>query len=213
MHQQFATLPKQHQTMILVHRAMVRDLDRVARSAGKLETNPDVQQMRALRKYTDRLLDAIEHHHTGEDEILWPLLRARGADRTALALMNEEHEELADLLAATRTAAGQLGTNPSAAGLLAMAAEETRVLLASHAAAEEAELLGRLAPHLTDEVWEIHAKGMLRSAERWTYTFMPPWLASVAAPEERSGVPAPLIATLTRSSLRRRQRAAFADCL
>ena len=88
------------------------------------------------------------------------------------------------------------------------AASGTHGLLTVHARYEEQELPGRLAPQLTGQVWTIYQE-MRRTAARWPRTFISPWLASVAAPDEGGGVPAPLIARPAAGALLRARRAAF----
>ncbi|AKG43027.1 hemerythrin domain-containing protein [Streptomyces xiamenensis] len=198
-------------TMVLAHRAMLRDLDRIARTATALAKTPDPDRTRALVAYARRLTELIHHHHEGEDEVLWPVLRERGADEEALSLLQEEHAALEGKLAAFGEAIEALSPDGTGAEALADAATAVRELLAVHTADEERELAGRLAPALNAKVWARFEKSMVTSAARWTLTFMPPWLASVAEPSERAGIPARPVAALMRGSLERRQRSAFGD--
>ncbi|MGP4111435.1 hemerythrin domain-containing protein [Streptomyces sp. 4N509B] len=204
-----SALPKPHQTMILAHRAMVRDLDRIARTAAELAERPDAERVRALRAYGLRIAEIIHHHHEGEDDILWPALKERGADEEALELMQREHADLHRGLDEMRESLEALGEDAAGAGALEKAARATHDLLREHAADEERELAGRLAPALDAAVWKQFERGMVKSAARWTLSFMPPWLASVAGEDERGGVPAPPVARLMRGRLRRQQEAAF----
>ncbi|OEJ98200.1 hypothetical protein J116_018900 [Streptomyces thermolilacinus SPC6] len=205
--------------MLLAHRAMVRDLGRVARSAEQLAHSPDPGRAAALRGYVDRLFQVIEHHHEGEDEFLWPRLRRLGADEEALTLMTTEHAELAKLLHDWHAASTRLGTDAgassdagagAAAGLAGLT-EGVRDQLSRHAADEERELSGRLAPVLDAAVWKGFSAHMRRTAPGWTLTFMPAWLASVAGPDERAGVPARPVAALFRGRLEKQRRAAFGE--
>ncbi len=206
-----AGLPRQHQTMLLSHRAMTQDLDRIARTAARLEHHYDREREGHLRAYTEKLLVSIEHHHIGEDTFLWPALAEAGADPEALALMTAEHGDLAQLLAELHTALAQPLDRPAAARGLAEAARATHTLLAEHAADEERELLGRLGPFLTDEVWTTYQQGMFRTAQEWAFGFIAPWLASVAGPAEAGGLPpAPNLADLLQD-FRRQQQAAFGE--
>ncbi|MEU2183485.1 hemerythrin domain-containing protein [Streptomyces thermolilacinus] len=212
-----APLLPAHRTMLLAHRAMVRDLGRVARSAEQLAHSPDPGRAAALRGYVDRLFQVIEHHHEGEDEFLWPRLRRLGADEEALTLMTTEHAELAKLLHDWHAASTRLGTDAGAgagagtAAELAALTEGVRDQLSRHAADEERELSGRLAPVLDAAVWKGFSAHMRRTAPGWTLTFMPAWLASVAGPDERAGVPARPVAALFRGRLEKQQRAAFGE--
>ncbi|MGW0903839.1 hemerythrin domain-containing protein [Streptomyces sp. NPDC002853] len=211
MTESIAHLPSGHQTMLLAHRAMVRDLDRVARSAEQLARTPDAAQAAALRDYVDKLFQVIEHHHEGEDDFLWPRLRELGADQEALALMTAEHEELAKVLHTWHETSKRLGTDPAAATELAKRTEEVREQLAGHAGDEERELLGRLAPALGKQIWKGFATHMRKTAPGWTLRFMPAWLLSVAEPGEQGGVAAAPIGKLFSGWLEKRQRAAFGD--
>ncbi|MBW1602231.1 hemerythrin domain-containing protein [Streptomyces sp. JJ66] len=197
--------------MILAHRAMLRDLDRVSRTAADLAERPGDGRVPHLTRYAGRICELIAHHHEGEDEILWPALHERGADAEALELLQTEHAELEARQARLVRAVAGLRGGADSARELEKAARATHELLGTHTADEERELVGRLAPHLDAALWKNFERGMVRSAPKWTLSFMPPWLASVAEPEERAGVPARPVARLMRGSLRRRHRAAFGD--
>lgn len=93
-----ASLPRGHQTVLLAHRAMIGDLDRIQRTTTELADAPNEARASALSAYAGKLAYVIHHHHEGEDEFLWPRLRAAGADPEALATLTAEHAELADLL-------------------------------------------------------------------------------------------------------------------
>lgn len=211
MSQSFATLHSAHQTMLLAHRAMVRDLDRVARTAEQLAKSPNPEQAVALREYVDKLFQLIEHHHEGEDEFLWPRLRKLGADEEALTLMTTEHDELSKVLHSWHDVSRRLGTALGVEAEFAKLTEGVREQLAKHAGDEERELSGRLAPVLGKQIWKGFATHMRKTAPSWTLKFMPAWLSSVAGPNERGGVPAPPVAALFRGWLEKRQRAAFGE--
>ncbi|MEU4996433.1 hemerythrin domain-containing protein [Streptomyces sp. NPDC021622] len=209
--QPIASLPKGHQTMVLAHRAMVRDLDRIASSADGLTRSADPARAAALRDYSDKIYQVIEHHHEGEDTFLWPRLRELGADESALALMVTEHEELSEVLHAWHRACERLDTDSEAAAEVAKRTAEVRDHLSRHTADEEQELLGRLAPALGDRLWKQYGTHMRKTAPGWTLRFMPAWLASVAGPEDKGGVPAPPVALLFRGWLQKTQQAAFGE--
>lgn len=203
------TLPKAHRTMILAHRAMLTDLDRIARTAAALAERPDAERTRHLTAYAAKIVELIEHHHQGEDDILWPVLRERGADPAALELLAEEHHVLEDRMAELSAAIQGLRPDGRGAPELEKAARAAHDLLRVHTADEERELVGRLAPALDAALWKRFERDMVKSAGKWTLGFMPPWLASVADDTERSGVPAPPVARLMRGRLARQQEAAF----
>jgi hemerythrin-like domain-containing protein len=197
--------------MLLAHRAMVRDLDRIGRTADQLAASPDPARTAALKSYAERIYAIIEHHHRGEDEMLWPKLRAGGAGEDVLALMAGEHEQLNAALHAWHSAIGALGADGTGATELSARTGEVRELLVQHTSDEERELLDRLAPALTEQIWKKFEMGMVRTAPLWTLRFMPPWLSSVAEPSERGGVPAPPMVKMFSGWLERKQREAFGD--
>lgn len=196
--------------MVVVHRAMARDLQQITDAAGELSERPDDQRTAALLRYTDRLLQLIEHHHEGEDEVLWPMLRERGAPAEALDLMTSEHHELADLLHELQELVGSAKTDPVLLAEIAEKMGQLRQLLVVHTADEERELNGRLKPALSEKVWNVFQRRMLKSAPKWTLSFMPPWMASAATtPQEHKALPAAPVAWLMRGWLRRQREAAF----
>lgn len=210
MNQPSKTLPRAHVTMLLAHRAMVRDLDRIARTADQLSRTPDPARAAALKAYAERIFVIMEHHHRGEDTLLWPRLREAGADAEVLALMTGEHEALIKAVHAWHQAIKGFTPDGGAAELVQRTGD-VRELLVSHTSDEERELLDRLAPVLTEQLWKRFERGMVTSAPMWTLRFMPPWLSSVAEPSERVGVPAPPMVSMFRGWLERTQRAAFGD--
>lgn len=202
-------LPPAHLTMLLAHRAMVHDLARLATAADELARTPEAARVSALQQYVERVHYVIEHHHGGEDAYLWPLLRERGGDPEALALLDAEHEELGKALHLWHEAALRLDGDPATAVDLAARTREVHEKLAAHAADEERELTGRLAPVLDAVAWKGFATHMRRTAAGWTIRFMPAWLAAVAEPHERAGIPARPLARLFTPALLRAQRAVF----
>jgi hypothetical protein len=185
-------LTRGHLTMIVAHRAMVRDLALIAEAA---RSNPDSTRTRALFSYSARLLELIDHHHTGEDDVLWPLLKSRGAPEESLDSLQAEHAELHGVLERLR-AATELPE-------LAAAATAAQDVLAGHTEAEERALAGALAPALDAAAWRTFERAMLRSAPRWSLGFMPGWLASAATDEERRGLPGAAVARLIRGKVLR----------
>lgn len=203
-------------TMRLVHRATLRDLRRVGTRARQRAASPDPSATAAWVEYSQRLLQVLEHHHQGEDEMLWPALAERGADGAALRQLTSEHHDIETLLQDLGEVLAGTGAQPTDSARLtqtAELAEQLTEVLANHCQHEEELLAGVLAPSLDKTLWDRFAKHMLQTAPRWTLTFMPPWMDSVAEAEERSKVPARPIAFLFRGRLRRQQQRAFADSL
>ncbi|MBA0053327.1 hemerythrin domain-containing protein [Streptomyces sp. AJS327] len=195
--------------MILAHRAMLCDLSRIADTAGSLTQRPVPGRPSGLQAYGLRITEIIEHHHQGEDDIIWPELSRRGADAEALALLQKEHDDLQRHQTDLHDALKALTEDGGGAEAVEKAARATHDALGTHTRDEERELTGRLAPALDADLWKRFEGGMVKSAARWTLWFMPPWLSSVAGPGEEGGIPARPMAALMAGRLRRHREAAF----
>ncbi|MGW5556946.1 hemerythrin domain-containing protein [Micromonospora sp. NPDC003944] len=196
--------------MVIVHRAMARDLQQISDAARQLSQRPDDRRTAALIQYADRVIQLIDHHHEGEDDVLWPMLRDRGAPAEALDLMASEHHELAELLHQLQKLIGSAGDGPAVLAEIADKTAALRQLLVVHTADEERELNDRLKPALGEKEWGVFQRHMVTSAPKWTLWFMPPWMATAATtPQERKALPAAPVAWLMRGRLRRQREAAF----
>lgn len=65
---------------------------------GLLRTVPagDVDRAAVLTGFLDELLDGLHHHHTAEDDYLWPLLLQRITADAAMMLRMEEQQWAAE---------------------------------------------------------------------------------------------------------------------
>jgi hypothetical protein len=64
----------------LFHDALRRDLDRMIRALTMAPARPTSQRT-AFAEHVTLVLDLLHHHHTGEDQGLWPLVRRRAGPR------------------------------------------------------------------------------------------------------------------------------------
>ncbi|MEU1477001.1 hemerythrin domain-containing protein [Streptomyces sp. NPDC005760] len=145
--------------MVVVHRVFRREsalLPRMVRAV------PDGASERAARvaAYLDDYVSGLHHHHSLEDELIWPLLRARSAaaeDEVLVARMEEQHGRIDRTLAAVAQWAPQWRRSAdSVAGQeLALALEEHRLALLDHLDDEERLVLPLVAEHLTVEEWDL----------------------------------------------------------
>jgi Hemerythrin HHE cation binding domain len=169
--------------MYVLHDAFRRDLD------AMLAT---VASPAAVRARWTVFRDQLDFHHTAEDQVMWPPVRARLAgDPDGLALMEtmeDEHRQIDPLLAAVDDAladrAGQAG--------LADALTRLRTTLASHLAHEETDALPLITGVMTTAgvaaIFKQFARiGGLRSGlKRGAVMF--PWALSGASPQTQAQV-------------------------
>lgn len=135
--------------MHALHDAFRRDLDTLTRAAAVLGTDPGAQER--IRVGWTMLADQLHHHHTVEDQQLWPLVR-RSWKRSTDALdvldaMEDEHELVDPALSAVAEAMGQ-ETNP------ADSLDRLHTVVRDHLAHEEAEAMPLIVAAVTPRDWD-----------------------------------------------------------
>ncbi|WP_375482690.1 hemerythrin domain-containing protein [uncultured Jatrophihabitans sp.] len=141
--------------MIVVHTAMLREF-RLAPAAVRRVAPGSAKGAAAVERHLAFVCDMLHHHHQGEDELLWPLLRERAP--AAAAVLDQVESQHADIDAAldrvayTRQA---WAATPDAERreTLALTLERLHALLAAHLDLEESAVLPVAAGVLTDAEW------------------------------------------------------------
>jgi hypothetical protein len=142
--------------MLVVHALFRREL-RLA--AGLIRGVPAGDSRRAgvVAAHLGLVEEVLHHHHTAEDELLWPKLLQRVPDEIAplVRLMEAQHEQVDALLSRI----GQLRPRwaqdaaPARAGQLAGLYDELYAGLAEHLDAEETRVLPLVARCITPAEW------------------------------------------------------------
>jgi hypothetical protein len=169
--------------MYALHDAFRRDLDAMlAPNAGPA----------AVRARWAVFRDQLEFHHTAEDEVMWPPVRARLADDPdGLALMDamqDEHRLIDPLLAAVDDALG----DEAGGATLADALSRLRTVLDSHLAHEETDALPLITRVMTAAGVKAIFKqlgrigGLRNGLRRGAVMF--PWALSGASPQTQAQV-------------------------
>ncbi|HEX4813848.1 MAG TPA: hemerythrin domain-containing protein, partial [Nonomuraea sp.] len=73
---------------------MLGDLRRLAEDRGG--------QDGAIRRYTTLLLSEIDHHHSNEDDLLWPVIERTAGQAVDLAFFTDDHIALETILTRCR---------------------------------------------------------------------------------------------------------------
>ena len=146
--------PAHTEEMAVIHRVFRRGFPMVA---GLIRRTPQGATGRSqpIAAHLDFLLNAIHHHHTGEDENIWPRLLDRAAPQADLInRMEAQHAVVA--ARADRVRALLDGWRDSAADgePLAEAIEEFAAALVEHLDDEEAHVVPLIRTHITAEEWE-----------------------------------------------------------
>ncbi|TFV73848.1 hemerythrin domain-containing protein [Blastococcus sp. CT_GayMR19] len=177
--------------MYMAHHAFRRDLARFAVAAR--ETPMDATEVwRALAVRWEQFSGILHHHHTTEDDVLWPQLleivdAAGDAEgRATLEAMEAEHDLIDPLLQACADGFAAMAQGPDAAtrDRLAATTETARDTLSHHMGHEETEALPLVQRLLSAEGWERveNAAGSGKSAR--DLLFLVPWVADGLTPEQ-----------------------------
>jgi hemerythrin-like domain-containing protein len=175
--------------MYLAHHAFRRDLARFAVAAR--ETPVDATDVwHALAVRWEQFSGILHHHHTTEDDVLWPqLLEIVGAagdteGRATLEAMEAEHALIDPLLASCAAGVASMARQPDAGtrDRLAGTAEAARDTLSAHMGHEETEALPLVQGLLSAEGWERVEKAAGSGKSVKDLLFLAPWAADGLPP-------------------------------
>lgn len=148
------TMPADTRMMGIVHSALRRDLVRLRLVLG----TPAAQEPRrrtALAEHVIWLMDFLHHHHSGEDEGLYPLVVRRNPAAAALCeRMDVDHDTITPAMDGLRAAAQRHLADPASADadlLAALAALEEP--LVPHLAREELEMMPVVSASISHAEW------------------------------------------------------------
>jgi len=162
--------------MFVMHHAFRRDLPRFTAAARSTPLD-DAATWSALRRRWDDFARELHHHHTKEDEAIWPLLLERvdaAGDHEAHAVLTDmeaEHSSIDPLLAQVETSLAQLTSasrGPAHRDLLVSAFADLTELLDQHLAHEERAAIPVIQERITAQEWAhleataLRAKGTPR---------------------------------------------------
>ena len=182
-------------SMLAIHQALRRDLDRLGRLAARPDGNP-ARLLRAAAGW-EQFKTFLVAHHTAEDQALWPPLRAAVAanpDQVALAdALEEEHSVIEPLLAAIDAAAADPDDGHQAIGGII---DELISKLSGHLRHEETAGFALIDASLTPEQWQHFAAVNTELVRPDAPNYMP-WMLSEADQETLDAVlgkfPPPLL--------------------
>ena len=153
---------KQHQDgpadtrmMGIVHDALRRDLRRM-RAALTAELAPDGERRRALAAHAGWLMHFLHDHHAGEDDGLYPMVRAANAEAIPLLdQMDAQHTAIGPCMESFRVAAETWGSSGADADRTALvgALDALTAVLEPHLELEENEMMPVAAASITQRQW------------------------------------------------------------
>ena len=150
------------QEMVVVHRVFRREFRLAPQIVGSV-ADGDLERARVVTAHLTEMGTMLHHHHTGEDELVWPKLNERvQVSADLVSRMEEQHEQVAvlmhriDELLPRWSATASAGVRDELAAVLA----ELSPALDAHLDEEEREVLPLVGQHFTLAEWnEIGARG------------------------------------------------------
>ncbi|MGY1632253.1 hemerythrin domain-containing protein [Geodermatophilus sp. SYSU D01186] len=202
--------------MRLAHRAMLRDARRLTDVAQRLAAEPttDGKRADAVARYVRDFADSVHHHHSVEDEVLWPVLAASAGPHVDLTELSDDHAALDPALHRLRDTADAFRARPGEDTATALAVElaELRDTLTEHIGDEEASVFPVIEKYLSVADW---AAVEARIRKRAKLSFEAPRALAVATDAERAAIEADgglalkVVLALVVPTFRRRERAVF----
>ena len=148
--------------MVVVHRVFRREFRLLPQLVGRT-TPGDTERAALVADWVGERADFLHHHHTNEDELVWPRLRERAPlDDALVAVMERQHGVVARLLELLPALVERWRLEPSVANreVLRLALEEIPTPLCEHLDLEEQAVLPLVREHLgAAEYGELGERG------------------------------------------------------
>lgn len=158
------------QQMVVIHRVFRREFGLLPALSRGVAPD-DLERSKDVADHATGLLRFVHIHHSGEDELLWPVLLDKVAIESDLIMrMEQQHEHVAALLPHAQQLLPAWAAAPSTerGAELAATFEEIAAVLNEHLGQEETQILPLVETHLTVGEWERlgeHARGHLAPPE------------------------------------------------
>jgi hypothetical protein len=166
----------------MIHAAMRRGAAHLSTALAGIE--PDAGRLRALRWYTDGVIEELHVHHTIEDELFFPALAARVPTFAEYeASLAADHRHLSDVMSALRAAVRGLDEglewNENRARAVELSAELAG-FLDEHLRLEDDDILPLFARHFdAEEYHQLDQQAIKRTGFRQLF-FTVPWAVTTA---------------------------------
>ncbi len=171
---------------LMGHRGFRAEFGRIAAAAQAVR---DDAHAALLDDQIDLVMHLLHHHHTAEDDHVWPTLVARAPEAApALARLESQHEDMDPLFTAVTDKSRPIAERVDDLYRL-------HDMLNAHLDEEEAEAVPLIRIHFTAKEWDKDGKKIMKQLDRKRLPMIVGWLASASTPEEQAealrGVPLP----------------------
>lgn len=182
--------------MLIAHRVLTADLAAVTAAAGAVARAGACEPRRAtaFAAYVAQVIEALHHHHSVEDDVLWPLLERAVGPHLDLTELRDDHADLdldGVLAAATAFAAA---ADELTATALARRLSALQDALVEHLAEEERMVLPLVEEHLSVQDWATVERRAGQSGLPISFELTRAW--AVTTHEERVRLLGPVQARL-----------------
>lgn len=147
--------------MFVIHDALRRDAEQLARGVEHRDMHDPSRQTAFLSGW-EVFKRQLQHHHDGEDRLLWPLVRtylpARDEENALLSEMEQEHERIEPLITSVDTA-----LRNSDAAWLGEATVTFRQELLAHLDHEERDTVPLMDAVLTAQDWRAYSRAQRKA--------------------------------------------------
>ena len=204
--------------MYVMHHAFRRDVDRFAAAVAATPA-ADREVWQALQRRWSGFADVLHHHHSIEDEAIWPPLldAVTRDDRAVLEAMEAEHDTIDPQLEACAAgfAAMAAGAGEDARRALDVRVSAARASLLRHLEHEETGALPLVQAHMSVEQWAASERVAEKAFGLRDLVFLLPWVSDGLRGDEwdrtvgQCGPVVRLLHRLLRGRYAARERVAF----
>ncbi|MGW1609362.1 hemerythrin domain-containing protein [Streptomyces sp. NPDC002285] len=115
----------------------------------------DTERASLVADHADKICAILDAHHEGEDEVIWPLLLARGGERSAaiVPVMEKQHHGIHEALTTVSSLFPAWRATARGGEELAAGTDALVDRLVEHMAMEEAEILPLAKQYVTATEW------------------------------------------------------------
>jgi hemerythrin-like domain-containing protein len=144
--------------MAAVHRVFRREFRMLPRLVRAVPAG-DKARAKVVVEHARLVLAGLETHHTGEEELLWPLLLERASPACDLVeRTNTQHANIDRLTRRVITQLDRWAVIARHGEELAQTLEELRTVLVEHFNLEEAQVVPLAEQHLTADEWNARTR-------------------------------------------------------
>ena len=174
--------------LAVAHQAILTDVGRLADAVAAIRDGQHCSagRARAIARYTELMCDSIHHHHTVEDEVLWPVIDASAGHMIDLTELTEDHAALDPRLDVIRRRANAFRVTEGdhrTATLLAAELSNLRALLTEHIAEEERDIFPVIRGYLSVASWQAVEETAQRTGR---LSFDVPRMMAIMSDDERA---------------------------